>query len=251
MSSSCIMTKDFKERIGLDEKNFQTGKLAKFDKDTGVVHFFPSKVISKNFSLLTQNSENYNFSDEEIIEIVKKYTTHDSWYCSKINLLLAADSSDIEEHADYIKKLIWSIRKLATIHPIKENRVYRGYECSKEEYDSYKLEENFYIPSFLSSSKNPKKFYQASNHNTLMVINLNYRPNNAFVVNEEYSIYSQQEEEVLFCCYTKFRVKRKLKNFKFNSKTYQFYIEMEHINEPTKNLNENIKTVVCFNFFFK
>ena len=248
--ASCLMSKDFKAKTGLDEKSFAKGKLAKIDKDTGVVNFFPAKSISKNFSFFIKDSENYNFSDPETVEIVKKYTTHDGWFCSKINLLLAADSTDIKDYADFVNKLIWCIRKLASILPIKENRVYRGYECSQEEYDSYKLEENFYIPSFLSSSKNPKKFYQASNHNTLMVINLNYRPNNAFVVTEKYSIYAQQEEEVLFACYSKFRVKKKLKDFKFNNKVYEFYIEIEHINETINNMNENIKTFVCFNCFF-
>jgi len=248
--SRCFINKDFKKRVGLDERNFSKGGLAKIDKDTGIVHFFPAKFPSKNFSLFIKETENYNFTNEEIVEIIKKYTTHDSWYCSKINLLLASDSSDLKDHADYIKKLMLSIKSLAKIYPIKESKVFRGYECSKEEYDSYKLEENVFIPSFLSSSKNAKKFYQASNHNTLMVINLVYRPNNAFVVNEKYSLYSEQEEEVLFCCYSKFRVKKKMKNYPFKNKTYEFYIEMEHINEPVKNLQENLKNVVCFNFFF-
>ena len=249
--SKCLVDAEFKKRVGLDNENFQKGGLAKYDKDTGIVHFFPARFPSKNFSKFVNSSRDLNFEEKEIVGTVQKYTTHDSWYCSKINLLLASDSSDLKDHFQYIEQLRWCIKKLAKIYPITEKTVYRGYECSPEEYDSYKLFENLYIPSFLSSSKNQKKFYQAKNHNTLMVINLNYRPNNAFVVNEKYSIYSKEEEEVLFSCYSKFRVIKKSKNFMFNKKKYEFYIEMEHINEPTKELDKNIKNMVCFNFFFK
>ena len=245
-----MLSSDLKKRIGLDEKSFSKAALAKIDKDTGIVHFFPAKQISKNFSTNIKEGENFNYSEKEMIEIVKKYTTHDSWYCSKINLLLAADSNDLKDHADYIKKLLWCIKKLAIIYPIKEKRCYRGYECSKEEFDSYKLGEYFHIPSFLSSSKNPKKFYQASNHNTLMVIDLSFQPNNAFVVNEKFSIYYEKEEEVLFSCYSRFKVTKKSINQNFNNKTYEFYIQLEHINSPLGNLDDKLKSVICFKFFF-
>jgi len=248
-AKKCIISEDFKERIGLDEKSFKKAGLAKFDKDTGVVHFFPTKSFSKNYTKYIKNSENYKYDEKEIIEIVKKYTTHESWYCTKINLLLASDSDDMKDQCDYIKQLIWCIKKLASIYPILETRVFRGNQCSLEEYNAYKLNENLYIPSFLSSSKNPKKFYQAESHNTLMVINLKYIPNNAFVVNAKYSIYSEEEEEVLFGCYSKFRVIKKMKNYCFNKKNYEFYIELEHINEPIKEMNENLKKMICYNFF--
>ena len=249
MIKKCKLSKDFKFRVGLDDSNFRKGGLAKIDKETGIVHFFPAKFPSKNFSTFIKPSPNYFFTDEQIIDIIKKYTTHDSWYCSKINLLLAADSQDLKDHSDYIKELRWCIEKLAKIYPIRENKVFRGYECSLEEFEAYKLKENLYIPSFLSSSKNQKKFYQAENHNTLMVINFNYVPNNAFVVGEKFSIYAEKEEEVLFACYAKFRVVDKKKEFVFNNKKYEFYIEMEHINEA-KEMDENVKKMACFNFFF-
>ena len=249
--SRCFISQDFTKKVGLDEKNFNEAGLAKFDKETGIIHFFPSKIISKHFSTHIKDYHNFNFSEKKMIEIVKQYTTHDSWYCSKINLLLAADSIDLNEHSEYIAHLLWCIKKLAILYPIKENRCYRGYDCSDEEFNSYKLGEYFYIPSFLSSSKNPKKFYQACNHNTLMVIDLFYRPNNAFVVNEKFSIYAENEEEVLFSCYSRFKVTKKSKNFKFNNKIYEFYIQLEHNNVPSKNLDEKLKNVVCFNLFFK
>ena len=83
----------------------------------------------------------------------------------------------------------------------------------------------------------------------LMVINFNYVPNNAFVVGEKFSIYAEKEEEVLFACYAKFRVVDKKKEFVFNNKKYEFFIEMEHINEA-KEMDENVKKMACFNFFF-
>ena len=239
-----------REKFGLEEKSFEKSKLAKVDKETGIIHFFPAKKICQNFSQIIKSKEKFSFSGTEIMEIVKKYTTHDSWYCSKINLLLAADSVDLKDHADYIRKLRWCIRKLAIEYPIKESKCYRGYDCSKEEFDAYKIGENFYIPSFLSSSKNPKKFYQASNHNTIMIINLDYRPNNAFLVTGKFSIYAEQEEEVLFSCYSKFRVKKKSINKNFNNKNYEFFIEMEHINEVDSD-EDNLRNFMCYSFFFK
>ena len=246
----CLINEEFKKRVGLDDSNFTQGSLAKIDKDTGIIHFFPAKFPSKNFSKFVKNPEKLIFSDPEITFTIQKYTNHDTWYCSKINLLLASDSPDLKDHSLYISQLRHCIRTLAQIHPITEKQVYRGYECSLEEFNSYGLYENIYIPSFLSSSKNKGKFYQAKNHNTLMVINLRYTPNNAFVVGEKYSVYAGEEEEVLFSC-SKFKVVKKGKNVEFCRKKYEFYLEMEHINENGKGMEENVEKMVCFNFFFK
>lgn len=46
--------------------------------------------------------------------------------------------------------------------------------------------------------------------NTLIIIKIKYRPGNAFEVNEEYSKYASEEEEVLFSCYSKFKVINKV-----------------------------------------
>lgn len=65
-----------------------------------------------------------------------------------------------------------------------------------------------YLPSFISTSSNPSKFYDKLN--TLFIINIKYRPSTAFQVNSKYSAYADTEEEVLFACYSKFRVIKKV-----------------------------------------
>lgn len=68
--------------------------------------------------------------------------------------------------------------------------------------------------------------------NTLIVIKIKYKPGNAIEVNDEYSKYSSDEEEVLFSCYTKFKVIKKAQNYNFqNKKTLDFYIELQHVND--------------------
>lgn len=39
-----------------------------------------------------------------------------------------------------------------------------------------------------------------------MVVQIKYRPGNAFVVNSTYSKYAENEEEVLFTPYSKYKV---------------------------------------------
>ena len=68
------LTKDFKFQVGLDDSNFRQGGLAKIDKDTGIVHFFPAKLPSKHFSAFTKQPQNYSFTGDQIIVIVKKHT---------------------------------------------------------------------------------------------------------------------------------------------------------------------------------
>ena len=173
---------------------------------------------------------------EKDVEIIKKYTFHDTWYCTKVNLLLASDSDDLKNEADYIKMLKNSIQNRAKKKPIINNTCFRGMRQSEKEFKAYELNEILYIPSFLSTSKNEEKFYMAKNHNSLIKIVLNYPPNNAINVDDELSIYSKEEEEVLFSCYSKFKVIEKKQNYIYKEKTFEFYLKLEHINQPLDSL---------------
>lgn len=96
------------------------------------------------------------------------------------------------------------------------------------------IENSFiYIPSFLSASQNLEHVYSET-QNTIFVIVLKEIPNNAFTVTQKYSPFAETEEEALFSAYSKFKIIAKIKNKVFNGKLYEYYLELEHINEGKK-----------------
>ena len=61
------------------------------------------------------------------------------------------------------------------------------------------------------------------------------------LVSEEYSVYAQEEEEILFSCYSRFKVLKKKNNIDFNGKNFEFYLLLEHVNCP---LNEPFEGIL-------
>ena len=61
----CKLSLELKNKVGLNEKNFNKAGLSKVDKETGIVHFFPAKSISKNFSTHIKDYHNFNFSEKK------------------------------------------------------------------------------------------------------------------------------------------------------------------------------------------
>ena len=88
----------------MDADIFSGNSLAKKD-EKGIIHYFPATSFSPNFlkncniNNLTQNSESHYATT------IQKYTSHESLYCTKINLLLAADGKEISSHATFINSL--------------------------------------------------------------------------------------------------------------------------------------------------
>ena len=179
------------------------------------------------------------------IEIIKKYTFHDNYYCTRVNLLLAADSEDLKSEALYIKQLQSAIFNQAKANPFTNKACFRGMHISEKEFKSYLFKEIMYIPSFLSTSKNEGKFYKSKN-NCLIEILLKNIPNNAMVINEEMSIYAKEEEEVLFGCYSKFRILEKQNNFNYKGCEFEYFLRLEHINEPCYGIDQG--TILMINF---
>ena len=210
-----------------------------------MMRFLIFNLLGKNYSSFV---EQYRKTSQLLsdIEIIKKYTFHDTWYCTKINLLLASDSEDLKMEAEYIKNLQLSIQKRAKNMPVCNKTCFRGMHQSEKEYKAYELNEIMFIPSFLSTSKNKEKFYMASNHNSLIEIKLNNPPNNAINVDSELSIYSDEEEEVLFSCYSKFKVIKKEENYTFRGKNFEFHLILEHINQPI--WSPDVGTIIMMNF---
>ena len=235
-----IMTKDIKRKSGLSTQDLKTGNLVEYEKESKTIHFYPAKKKGDNYLKYISGPQGV-LNEDEISYTVKLYTNHVTWYCSQINLLLAADSPQIQKHADYIKNLILSIRHLALSLPIMDIRCYRGMNCSSKEIAHYSLGSILYIPSFLSTSRNKNKLYTSDNQNTLIVINISMIPTNAFSVNSKYSDFEETEEEALFSCYSKFKVLTMDQNKLFNDKVYEFYIELEYIEDY-----EEIKKYNCF-----
>ena len=241
---SCV-TKDFESRTGLNASSLKKGSLVEFEEDSNIINFFPAKKKGQNY-LKWVSDFHPKLSNRDIKQTVQQYTNHITWYCSTVNLLLAADSTDIEKHANYIRKLKYSILELSRKFPVKEKFCYRGLNCTKKEINHYKLGTTIYIPSFLSTSRNSKKFYISSKQNTLMMIRLNRPPNSAFSVNSEYSDFAKEEEEALFSCYSKFRVFKIDCDKEFNGKVFQYYMELELLEE--NELNNQIASMIIFGF---
>jgi hypothetical protein len=90
---------------------------------------------------------------EEGNRIIKIYTSASNWYCTRINLLLAFDHLT-GEYATYTNLLNECI-----IHqePKWKTKVYRGALHSPLEIFSFLFKHRFFIPSFVSTSRDEKR----------------------------------------------------------------------------------------------
>ena len=239
-------TTDFIEKTGLTLEELDKSNLVKIDLDTKIISFLPTKSKGSNYKkieLLLQSPLNH----EEIKETLLNYTNHETGYCTTINLLLAADGSNLLKHSEYIRKLEWSISSMSFKYPCKTKRTYRGLWLTETEFNSYLEGEFQYIPSFLSTSRNPKKFYKNKKVNCLMVFKIDCCARKAFEVGKEFSKYENEEEETLFSCYNKFKIQKKIKNFDFNQEKFEFGIVLEVVNEDHRIDNGKILGILsCF-----
>eukprot|EP00828_Plagiopyla_frontata_P030373 TRINITY_DN3954_c0_g2_i1.p1 TRINITY_DN3954_c0_g2~~TRINITY_DN3954_c0_g2_i1.p1 ORF type:complete len:427 (-),score=65.80 TRINITY_DN3954_c0_g2_i1:890-2170(-) len=214
-------------------KIFFSGNSLAIKDEKGIIHYFPAKQFSPNFSKYCDINFVVKESEEHYSSTLKKYTSHESLYCTKINLLLAADGKDLSSHAKFINSLQSAIYYYASkfSYQVKKNQiVYRGMDSSIKEVQAFKPGEIIYFPSFMSTSSDKDKFYQGANYNTIFIIKFDKIPNCAFKITQEQSKY--QEAEVLFKCYSKFKVEKLTNNVTINGKTFENMIELTHINEP-------------------
>lgn len=222
---------DFVEKTGIDVQELANSNMIIFDKDTNIINFLPTKKHGENYNKIMSSFLKPILNLKQMQETIQAYTNHETGFCTTINLLLAADGKKLIDHADYIKKLDISIAYMANLYPCKTKQTYRGMWLTEKEFDSYLLGEFQYIPSFLSTSRNPDKFYRNSKVNCLMIFIIGCRPRRAFEVSAKFSKYQQEEEETLFSCYNKFKVRKKGKGVKFREQIFEFVIELEVINE--------------------
>ena len=139
---------------------------------------------------------------ENPVEIINQYTEHTSELYKKINFALAADSEVLRSQGEYITNLRNSILS----QPLYDDcLLYRGVSLSKTEIAKMEELQQFFIPSFTSTSVDSTKAYQNS---SLMVIKLPYACKYAASITDKLSKYYHQEREVLISCYSAFRLER-------------------------------------------
>jgi hypothetical protein len=140
--------------------------------------------------------------------IIQIYTSAANWYCTRINLLLALDHLT-GEYATYTHLLNECI-----IHqfPKWSNKVYRGALHSPLEIFSFAFKHRFFIPSFVSTSKDYNSYFwdpwvsgsdKKGLQNVTFEIDLSEAYERSTVIQRHQTLYNQ-EQEVLLASYNLF-----------------------------------------------
>jgi len=130
------------------------------------------------------------------------YTEHTNNLYTKVNLSLASDSTALQEHGKYIKDLRASVLHFPLLD---DTSLFRGVELSDREIQEMEKHQRFFIPSFTSTSIDPKKAYEK---NATLVIKTSYCSRYACTIASDMSKYHSAEKEVLIACYAAFRLER-------------------------------------------
>jgi len=160
-------------------------------------------------------------------DIIRQYTSGSGWYCTTINLLLAADHHNLEnsEFGKYVKELKCCIGLKKNLR--YKGTVYRGLNMSPIEILTYKFKKMFYIPSFVSTSTGKDSAF--IQYNTLIEIDLSEFSDYSGMITLEETDYPT-EKECLISCYNIYEyidykngvMKLKVKNY------YQFNDDVNH-----------------------
>jgi len=237
--------KAFIDQTGASLEELQTSSLAKFDPLTQQISFLPITIQSPYYQELMSSEPFITFlSSSEIQAIILQYTNHETGFCTKLNWLLASGVKRLLEYSSDIKKLDFAITSLARTYPRKVKKTYRGLWLNEIEFEAYPLDKFIYIPSFMSTSRNPKKFYKNQRINCLIIIKIECKARRAFEVGAGFSKYYKEEEETLFSCYNKFKVERKLKEFEFQGEKFEYGLILEVVNEDFTNKNAKFMAIL-------
>eukprot|EP01123_Difflugia_compressa_P011262 TRINITY_DN4440_c0_g1_i1.p1 TRINITY_DN4440_c0_g1~~TRINITY_DN4440_c0_g1_i1.p1 ORF type:complete len:217 (-),score=36.27 TRINITY_DN4440_c0_g1_i1:72-722(-) len=173
-------------------KNSKTTNLAVNDGET--VHFLVCNTKGNNY--LSHCNEVVTPTDP--VSVIQQYTDHTNNRYAEVNLNLASDASNIDQHANFIKQLRASI---LTMPLLEDSPFFRGVELSKLEIDQMEKLQRFFIPSFTSTSIDKDKAYDK---NSMLIIKTGYMSRYGCSVTSDLSKYHSTEKEVLFCCYSAF-----------------------------------------------
>lgn len=146
-------------------------------------------------------------------KVVRSYTSERKWWCTRINLLLAADMLDSAhpEYSIFVKQLKCCIGWQT---PKFKGYVYRGALHSPLEIFVFAFKRRFYIPSFTSSSVYPERcFYtpwkegiskgKYNHQNVKFEINTSEFPDFTTLIQKEQTEH-KSEMECLISCYNIF-----------------------------------------------
>jgi len=172
--------------------------LAVNDEDGKTVHFLVTSSKGQNYKTYCNEA----ILPTNPIATLKLYTEHTNDLYSHVNLSLASDSSSISEHADFIKELRASVLSKPLLD---DGLFYRGVDLSKMEINEMEKLQQFFIPSFTSTSIDPSKAYSK---NSMLHIKTSYMSSYACSITPELSNYHSGEQEVLIACYSAFRLQR-------------------------------------------
>lgn len=233
--------KAFEDQTGVSAEELQASSIAKIDPITSQVSFLPTRVHGPNYSKIIHKLGQLPYLPQSAVkEAVLAYTNHETGFCTKLNWLLAADTQKLSQQAESIRRLDYAISSLSSVYPAGSKEVYRGLWINETEFNAYPLGEFIYIPSFMSTSRNPGKFYKNPKVNCLIVIRMGCRPKRAFEVGREFSIYYETEEETLFSCYNRFKVENKARGKEFNGQIFEYKIVLAVVNEDYSSKDQKV-----------
>lgn len=187
-------SKDVTRLLGEDAITGST--IAQLDND--IVNFFTPQHKQQNYSKFCDRI----VSASDPVGIIRQYTDHVTEHFARVNLSLAADSTRLATYADYIPELRASILSQPLLDDVE---VFRGVELTNAEIAHMEATQEFFIPSFTSTSVDPTKAYQRS---AIMQIQLPYACKYACTITEDLSAHYHAEREVLLSCYSAFRMRR-------------------------------------------
>lgn len=190
-------TKAFKSLLGEDAL-FGSSLAVEDTVDDDTIHFLVTDTKQTNYKKHCDRIESSINGDG----IINRYTDHPTQYYAKVNLALAADSNSLYDYKDYIPQLKSAILSKPLLD---DGIVYRGVDLSPQEIEHMEKLNNFFIPSFTSTSIDSTKAYDKP---ALMVIKIPYGCLYACSITSNLSKYYNEEREVLLSCYSAFRLER-------------------------------------------
>ena len=77
--------------------------------EDAIVNFYPVDKKGPNYLKYCTGWLSENEKPSNITECIWRYTSDPNWFCTEVNLALAADSTNLKKYSSYIKHLKYSI----------------------------------------------------------------------------------------------------------------------------------------------
>jgi len=166
-----------------------------------MVNFYPVTRKGQNFLKYCGGWLYDNEKPSSIVQCVRQYTSDPNWFCSEINMALAADSPELSRYGRYIRQLKYSIGMSRMNFT---GTVFRGVDMSPSEVAKYEQENLFFIPSFTSTSTT-KPF---GGKNALIHIDITPEWSKFCMEIQPKHTDFPHEDEILLSCYNLYKHRR-------------------------------------------